>query len=69
MKTSLFGLFVLTQASDTVSYKSFDLDSEVKDILWCGPKDETILVLSEVGTVYRSNDKGKSWKKMVEAFE
>ena len=32
--------------------------------MWCGINDESILVLSEKGSVYRSRDRGNSWKKL-----
>ena len=32
--------------------------------MWCGSSNEAILVLSEKGSIYRSRDKGISWKKL-----
>ena len=32
--------------------------------MWCGQNNEAILVLTEKGTIYRSRDKGSSWKKL-----
>lgn len=32
--------------------------------MWCGSNNEAILVLSDKGTVYRSRDRGVSWKKL-----
>lgn len=40
------------------------MDSLVRDIMWCGSNDDVILVLTEKGTVYRSRDRGYSWKKL-----
>mmetsp|Transcript_2618 Transcript_2618/g.4051 ORF Transcript_2618/g.4051 Transcript_2618/m.4051 type:complete len:159 (+) Transcript_2618:90-566(+) len=34
------------------------------DIMWCGPTNEVILAQSLHGTVYRSRDKGDSWKRL-----
>jgi hypothetical protein len=59
---------VLTQANDVV-YQAFEMDGPVEDIMWCGSNDESILVLTEPGTVYRSRDRGSSWKQMADVFE
>ena len=32
--------------------------------MWCGNTNEVILVQSENGTIYRSRDRGDSWKKL-----
>jgi len=32
--------------------------------MWCGNTNEVILVQSEMGTIYRSRDRGDSWKKL-----
>lgn len=37
--------------------------------MWCGSNDEVILVLSEYGEVYRSRDRGASWKRLQGALE
>lgn len=50
--------------TDRVDFNKYDLDSMVKDIMWCGQNNEAIIVLTEAGTVYRSRDKGVSWKKL-----
>ena len=52
----------LAANTDQIDYNKHDIDGEVKDIMWCGSSDEAILVLSDKGTVYRSRDKGTSWK-------
>jgi len=49
---------------DKVSFQIFEIDSPLLDIMWCGPTNEVILVQSESGTVYRSRDRGDSWKKL-----
>lgn len=33
-------------------------------MMWCGSTNEVILVLTDNGTVYRSRDRGGSWKKL-----
>jgi hypothetical protein len=50
--------------SDKVSFNIFEIDSPLLDIMWCGNTNEVILVQSEAGTIYRSRDRGESWKKL-----
>ena len=48
----------------SVDFQTFELDGQVHDMLWCGQNDEIILVQSSDGTVYRSRDRGLSWKRL-----
>lgn len=41
-----------------------EIDSALVDIMWCGNTNEVILVQSTRGTIYRSRDRGDSWKKL-----
>ena len=50
--------------TDKIDYNRYDLDGPVADMMWCGAKNEVILVLTELGTVYRSRDRGGSWKRL-----
>ena len=50
--------------TDKIDYNRYDLDGPVADMLWCGSKNEVILVLTDQGTVYRSRDRGGSWKRL-----
>lgn len=50
--------------ADKVKFQIFEIDSPLKDIMWCGNTNEVILVQSYSGTVYRSRDRGESWKKL-----
>lgn len=50
--------------TDKVSFNIFEIDNKLIDILWCGNTNEVILVQTDSGTVYRSRDKGDSWKKL-----
>lgn len=63
---ALLGLITHTSAVDTdkVNFQIFEIDSPLQDILWCGTSNEVILVQTQGGTVYRSRDKGQSWKKL-----
>jgi photosystem II stability/assembly factor-like uncharacterized protein len=50
--------------SDKVNFQIFEIDSPLSDIMWCGNTNEVILVQTEKGTIYRSRDRGDSWKKL-----
>ena len=50
--------------SASVDFQTFELDGEVKNLLWCGNNDEIILLHADDGTVYRSRDRGNSWKRL-----
>jgi photosystem II stability/assembly factor-like uncharacterized protein len=47
-----------------VNYNKYELDGTVKDLMWCGANNDAILVLTQKGTIYRSRDRGYSWKKL-----
>ena len=47
-----------------VEFKSFDMDSSPRDLVWCGPARDTVFVLTETNSLYRSDDKGFTWKKL-----
>jgi photosystem II stability/assembly factor-like uncharacterized protein len=49
---------------DQVDFTQAQLDSQVKDIMWCGSGNEAILVLTDTGMLHRSRDRGQTWKKM-----
>jgi len=61
-----FLLLVIIQSaySGSVDYKSFDIDSTPKDLVWCGSTRDTVFVLTETNSLYRSDDKGFTWKKL-----
>jgi len=50
--------------SASVDFQTFDLDGQVHDLMWCGYQDETVLMQTSEGTVYRSRDRGLSWKRL-----
>ena len=37
--------------------------------MWCGKSNEAILVLTERGSVYKSRDRGATWKKLANVFK
>jgi len=47
-----------------VDFQTFELDGEVRNLLWCGNSDEIILMHTADGSVYRSRDRGSSWKRL-----
>ena len=68
-KLAVFYLSFLTIISkaanvNNIKFQIFEVDDEIHDILWCGKTNEVIFVQSELGTIYRSRDKGDSWKKL-----
>lgn len=56
--------FVQAANADRVGVNVFEIDSRLTDIMWCGNTNEVILVQTQQGTIYRSRDKGDSWKKL-----
>lgn len=60
---------VQSSFADTVDFQTFELDGNVKNMLWCGPQDEIILVQTTDGSVYRSRDRGSSWKRLKSVME
>lgn len=53
-----------TNMAANVDFQTFDLDGQVHDLMWCGFSDETILMHTTDGTIYRSRDRGLSWKRL-----
>jgi photosystem II stability/assembly factor-like uncharacterized protein len=56
--------YVQAANADKVGVNVFEIDSRLTDIMWCGNTNEVILVQTQQGTIYRSRDKGDSWKKL-----
>jgi hypothetical protein len=57
-------ILILFVTPGTIDMQHFDLDSKPIDLLWCGAARDTVLVLTESNSLYRSDDKGFSWKKL-----
>jgi len=51
-------------SAGTVEFKQYDIDANPKDLVWCGPSRDSVLVLTELNSLYRSDDKGFTWKKL-----
>ena len=47
---------------DKIEFKLSDLESPVQQILYCGAKKESIIILTEDQKLYRSESSGNSWK-------
>lgn len=50
--------------ASAVDFQTFDLDGQVHDLMWCGYNDEVVLMQTSEGTIYRSRDRGMSWKRL-----
>ena len=50
--------------TNMIDYNKYEMDAPITDMMWCGTSNEVILVLTNVGTVYRSRDRGQAWKKL-----
>jgi hypothetical protein len=50
--------------ADFVDFQTFELDGEITNMLWCGNTDESILVQTDDGSIYRSRDRGSNWKRL-----
>lgn len=59
----------LPDANTSVEFGLSFIDSPLLDIIWCGSDKQTILVLSDKGTVYSTKDLGKTWNKLREIFQ
>ena len=54
--------FATIFTAGTIDTKKFDLDAAPKDLVWCGTSRETVLLLTENNSLYRSDDKGFNWR-------
>lgn len=43
----IFFTLIANSAEGNVDYKTFDLDSSPKDLVWCGSTRDTVFVLTE----------------------
>ena len=48
--------------SENIGLKRYEIDAPPKDLVWCGTSRETVLLLSENNSLYKSEDKGFNWK-------
>lgn len=55
---------VFSADDEKIEYKQLELDSGVDTVLYCGGKKDTIIVVAEDRTVFRSENSGYSWKEI-----
>lgn len=55
--------------SSAVDFQTFDLDGQVHDLMWCGNNDEVVLMQTGGGGIYRSRDRGLTWKRLSKLLE
>jgi len=55
-------LFSCVLSEGNVSTKRYEMDAPPKDLVWCGTSRETVLLLSENNSLYKSEDKGFNWR-------
>ena len=60
----IFLLLLLYIKADSVDFHSTSLDSPPEDLIWCGPAQDVIFILTEKSSVYKSLDKGFSWTNL-----
>jgi hypothetical protein len=63
---SFFIILVLTIniKSGTIDFKQYDIDAQPIDLHWCGENRDTVFIVTELNSLYRSDDRGFSWKKL-----
>jgi hypothetical protein len=65
----IIGIIIqIIKAAGNIDYKFAELDSTPVDLVWCGNSKEVVLVLTETNSLYRSDDKGFTWKKLNDVF-
>jgi phosphoserine aminotransferase len=50
--------------SGNIDYKQYDIDAQPVDLVWCGPTGTTVFIVTELSSLYTSEDRGFSWKKL-----
>src|SRR5687768_1926408 len=61
---------ILEKSDDkNVTFQTTLIGSELADIVWCGANKESVLVVTEGGIVYYSNNGGLEWKKLKNIFQ
>ena len=62
MLALLSSFSALTEGQIEVS--SFNTESPISDMTWCGPNDQYVFVLTQEGLVYRTDDRGEQWENL-----
>lgn len=55
--------------NEDVTFNTTLIDSELVDVLWCGDSGESVLVVTELGSVYYSSNSGMNWAKLSKIFQ
>lgn len=64
-------IILLTLIRHTISQidnKVFEVDGQVIDLKWCGEDDTVVFAITDVNSLYRSENRGLSWTKMNEVL-
>jgi hypothetical protein len=63
-------LLILTLSKETekIRIEEYEMDSSPKQIIYCGPENKTIIILTELNGIFRSEDSGLHWKKQNDIF-
>ena len=56
--------FLLSFSKSNIEFKHFETDSLINQVIWCGNYHETIFALTELNSLYRSDNKGFTWTKL-----
>ena len=60
----LFFLLALSNCGGIVNFRLTDLDSSPINLIWCGVQKDTVLILTEKNSLYRSDDLGFNFRKL-----
>jgi hypothetical protein len=60
----LIAMLIGSIFTGTIDFKQYDIDAQPIDLHWCGPSRDTVFVVTELNSLYRSDDRGFSWKKL-----
>lgn len=61
---TFWSLITYILSAGTIDTKKFNLDASPRDLIWCGNSRETVLLLTENNSLYRSDDKGFNWRML-----
>ena len=64
----LFFLSIFILPSKLINFKYSEIDASIIDVIWCGNSKEELFVLTDLNSVFKSEDKGFTWKKMNDIF-
>lgn len=65
----VFLVVPFVQLAGNIDFKLYEIDSNINDMIWCGNNHDSILALTELSSVYKSDDHGFTWKKLNDIFQ